>query len=82
LHVDGSHCKYTLNALFSSVLKIDQFRESLEAVQTKEPPEEKKDPGLVTMEDVKPYYTADQKAKLLEEFQVSSVETSAAMDLS
>ncbi|KAK2180748.1 hypothetical protein NP493_427g01050 [Ridgeia piscesae] len=56
---------------------IDQFRESLEAVQTKEPPEEKKDPGLVTMEDVKPYYTADQKAKLLEEFQELSNQLAA-----
>ena len=38
---------------------------------TKEDPEETKDLGMVLMEDVKPYYTAEKKAKLLEEFEVS-----------
>ena len=40
---------------------------------TKEDPEETKDLGMVLMEDVKPYYTAERKAKLIEEFQVGLV---------
>ena len=40
---------------------------------TREDPEETKDLGMVLMEDVKPYYTAERKGKLLEEFEVSLV---------
>ena len=48
----------------------------MEGVVTREVPEETKDLGLVLMEDVKPYYTAERKAKLVEEFQVSLLTSS------
>ncbi|KAI0215793.1 28S ribosomal protein S27, mitochondrial [Lamellibrachia satsuma] len=56
---------------------IDQFRESLEGIETKEPPEENKDPGMVTMEDVKPFYTEEQKTKLTDELQEVSTQLAA-----
>lgn len=61
------------NSLPDSNFKIDEnviqsFQTSVENLPTKEHPEEAKDPGLVTLEDVKPYTTSSQKSDFLARF--------------
>ena len=42
----------------------------LERVETQEPPEEKKELGLIRMKDVRPYITQEQKEEYLSRYQV------------
>ena len=45
---------------------------TLEGMETREAPEEEIDAGSLTMDDVRPYVTAQQKEALLQQAQVTS----------
>ena len=62
-------CSPTVHVLLVGV-KLDEFKRSLEEVTTKEPPEEDKPKGELTMEDVTPYVTEAQKEGFLQKYEV------------
>ena len=46
------------------------MKTSLDQLETKEPPAEAKNLGLLTIEDVVPYFTLEQKEQLLQKYEV------------
>ncbi len=59
------------NVFDFSVFQLTSVMKLLEDLETKEAPEEEKDRGLQTMEDVTPYITSEQKQNYTEQFQVT-----------
>ena len=55
---------------FCCPLQVAGFLSVLEAVETREPPAEDKEAGMLTMDDVLPYITAQQKEDLTQRAKV------------
>ena len=64
------HVQLASSASHFSLPQLERFQQSLDTLVTREAPEEKKDAGCLTLEDVTPYVTEAQKEAYLSRLQV------------